>query len=93
MSTYYSASSCITGVTGSYYSVQDNAVVRVADIEACKREFRHLDVTGRVNNISPRTSGRGGSADVRQAEYVSGEHAIVTVRVFPPSSRSPAHSM
>lgn len=56
----------------TYYSVQDSAVVKIAKISDFHRAFRDLNVTSLVRNVAAHPSGFGGSADVRQADLVTG---------------------
>lgn len=54
----------------TYHSVEDRAVVNhMLNIDDFRHEFRELDVTASIHNVSPHPSGFGGSADIRQADF------------------------
>ncbi|KZV87350.1 hypothetical protein EXIGLDRAFT_697609 [Exidia glandulosa HHB12029] len=51
----------------NYFVVEDVAVVKVTSLEHFREIFRKFDISDRVRSVSPRPSGYGGSADVKQA--------------------------
>lgn len=55
----------------AYYSVEDHAVVKIANTAEFRSAFRDIDVTHLITDIANRPSGLGGSADVKQA-YLRG---------------------
>lgn len=82
--TYYTAQTHYdshTTVSTAFYSVQDPAVVHVNSLSDFQQQFRELDISSSISNVAEQPSGRGASADVRQAD-LNVPPGVVRVRLL-----------